>query len=516
MNVRFDPAELFALTPVMWVAGTAIACLLGDLLLKGRSKTPLAWTALTGLGAALYFMTQEWSGPVERILLGGSVAISSFGFAVGLGLIIAAAMTALSAAQYGRGTAVATGEFYGLVLFATAGAMVLAIANDLVTLFVALEVLSISVYALTGISRGRPTSAEGAMKYFVLGAAASGFLLYGIALLYGAAGTMQIFAAAGEGPLSIGLAQPAEPMRAPLALTGVFCLLVGFLFKIGAVPFHGWVADAYEGAPAPSTGFMSVAVKAAAFAALFKIVVAVALGAGAPIGLEASLSIVAMLTMLVGNFGALMQDNPKRLLAYSGIAHTGYALVAVAAVAAAAESPDGAVDRVVMANCAGGLLFYLLAYGVTNLSAFAILCSVERDGKDIERTAQLAGLAKRSPLAGVALLVTMISLAGVPLTGGFVAKVWVFQAGLREGMLGLVLLGLLTSVVSLYYYLKVVMAAWMVDEEGAGAALPESLEGRWAARLAMVAGLLGTLWLGLLPSPAMALMQGGAEALFAH
>jgi NADH-quinone oxidoreductase subunit N len=509
--------------PVIWVAVTAIACLLADIFLAGRSKVTLAYIALTGLALAFYFMTQYWTDGTERIVLGGSLAVSKFGYSVGIGLLVAAGLTSLSAAQYGRGSAVATGEFYGLVLFATAGGMVLTLANDLVTLFVSLETMSLSVYALTGIARGRSTSAEGAMKYFVLGAMASGFLLYGSALLYGATGTMQLFPLEGDiEALRYGLAQPSITMKGPLAVTGVGCILVAILFKIGAVPFHGWVSDAYEGAPAPSTGFMSVAVKAAAFAAFLKIVLAVGLGAAVSngegdwggVGLSTVLWWVAVLSLIVGNFGALMQSNPKRMLAYSGIAHTGYALIALVVVALELEKGSG-VDGVLIQSACSAFLFYLLAYAVTNLSAFAMLCSLERGGRDIQRIDQLSGLAEASPLSAFAMLAAMISLAGIPLTGGFTGKVWLFQSALKEELIGLVLLGLTTSIVSLYYYLRVVVAMYMQPAVDEDTFEEVELPSRWTARCSMILGVVGIFALGLMPSSVMTIMQDGARALFA-
>lgn len=521
-GVTITAGEFYYLTPVISVAITAIACLLGDLVLKGKSKITLSYISLSGLAVAFFAMNECWNGPTEQIMLGGSVAISSFGYAVGLGLLVAAGLTSLSAGQYAKGSGVATGEFHGLVLFATAGGMVLAVANDLVTVFVSLETMSLSVYALTGIARGRATSAEGAMKYFVLGALASGFLLYGSGLLYGATGTLQIFPLEG-GPeaLKYGIAQPSVAMKGPLAVTGVACLLVAILFKIGAVPFHGWVSDAYEGAPAPTTGFMSVAVKAAAFAAFLKIVLAIGLGSTVDlgdgvlsnIGLSTILWWVAVITLVVGNFGALMQSNPKRMLAYSGIAHTGYALIALVVVAAELEK-GGAADASVIQTAASGFLFYLLAYAVTNLTAFAMLCSLERRGQDVDRIDQLSGLAEASPLAAFAMMIAMLSLAGIPLTGGFTGKVWLFSAAIKQELLGLVLLGLTTSIVSLFYYLRIIVAMYMrpaVDDDTLEeAALPS----RWSARFSMVLGAMGVIALGVMPKSIMTLMEEGAKALF--
>jgi len=500
---KIDAGELLLLAPILWLALGAIAALFADILVKRRSKVAVCYTALVGVFAAGYCMLSQWygSGP-EQIVLAGSVGISSFGCAAGLAILAAAAGASLSAAHYAEGSAVATGEFHALVLFSAAGALTLVIANDLVTFFVALETMSIAVYGLTGIARRRSSSSEAAMKYFVLGAFASGFLLYGIGLLYGATGTLQLFARAGEKCIAT-----SQGVNGWLAFSGVGCMLVGLLFKVGGVPFHSWVPDAYEGAPAPSTAFMSVAIKAAALAAFMKLVIALGQGSAGQLQISTLLWYVALASMIVGNFGALMQRSPKRMLAYSGIAHTGYALVAVVVVAAQYE--HGA-DQQILRDAVMGLLFYLVAYGLTNLAVFGLLCSLEREGGDIRVMEDLSGLGKRSPAIALCMLVALLSLAGLPLTGGFTAKVMVFKAGLSGGFLGLVLLGLFTSVVSLYYYLRPVVLMFMEEERGSA---PVFEEGRWGGRLTLVVGVAGTLWLGLMPGPMLALAKSGAVAL---
>lgn len=508
-----DLSQTSSLAPALWTAVTGLAVLLADTLIKFRSKIPLAYITLTGLGIALAIMMQSWPGASEKFYLAGTVSLSSFALIAGVGIIVATGLASLSASQYARGSAVATGEFHGLLLFAATGALVMVAANDLVTLFVALETLSLSVYSLTGISRGRASSAEGAMKYFLLGAVASAFLLYGIGMVYGAAGTVTLFSDSG----ALAISTPGQGLSGPLAVSGVFCMLVAMLFKVGAVPFHAWLPDAYQGAPAPTTGFMSVVVKAAAFVALFKLVTAFGLGAGAPVGLRGLLFGIAALSMILGNFGALLQDDPKRTLAYSAIAHTGYALVAVVAAAASLETGR---DLATLKECAGGLLFYVFAYSFSNLAIFAVLCSLERDGQDVRRINDLSGLSERSPLAAFAMMVGVLSLAGIPLTGGFLGKLWVFQAGLRAQQLGLVILGLLTSVVSLYFYLRIIVVMYMKPASESRILSPSlgqeepSPAGRWATRLAMTVAALGTLALGIMPGHVSALVEQGAKSLF--
>lgn len=513
----FPAAEYAALLPIAALVLAGLAALVTDLFLHRDTKVALSQIAIAGVALAAIAAFLTWTGDQDRILLGGSIAVSRLGFTLGLAILVAGGTAALYSTHYAEGTTVSTGEYYGLMLFALAGMLGLVIANDLATLFVALETLSICVYSLTGIMR-RARSAEGAMKYFVLGAFSSGFLLYGIALVYGAAGTVQLDLIAKKG-----LGGNA------LASAGVALLMVGLLFKVGAVPFHAWVPDAYEGAPASVTGFMSVAVKAAAFGAALRVLVAVGgHGAAGPtpgVPLGWILWCVAAITMIVGNAGAFTQSNPRRLLAYSGIAHTGYALCGLVTIARWADGGRAAglnLDRAAQ-DAAAGLLFYLVGYGVANLAAFSVLCYLERGGEDVDDVAHLAGLSRTKPLAALAMTVAMISLAGVPLTSGFIGKLWVFSATVAGGDTGLVVLAMLTSALSLGYYLRVVVVMYM---RTAGEAVPEEpsplprlapLGGdghRWGPRLALALMAAATLVLGVAPGRLLAYAQNGAKALF--
>lgn len=329
------------------------------------------------------------------------------------------------------------GEVYALVLFATSGMLLLATANNLVTIFVGLETMSIALYILTGLVRDNEGAVESALKYFLLGAFATGFFLYGIALLYGATGTMYL------PEMAAGLA--ARDMRI-LFWAGVALFLIGFLFKVSAAPFHMWTPDVYQGAPTPLTGYMSTASKAAAFASLI-LVLYYGL-AGLDTRWTMVLALVALVTMLLGNFLALSQDNVKRMLAYSSIAHAGYILVALAA-----GTRDGYA----------GALYYLLIYVVMNVGAFGVMGLLEWDGKQGQEQTidSLSGIGYRRPLLGIVMGVFMFSLTGFPPLGGFFGKVAVFAPAVDAGLTWLAIIGVLSSALSGYYYLRVLYVFWM-------------------------------------------------------
>jgi NADH-quinone oxidoreductase subunit N len=419
----------------------------------------------------------------------GGGASAMFGTALALdGLtaylaVLAAALTAvcvLAAMDYLATTEGVGGEYYPLVAFAFAGILVMAAATDLVVLFLGLETMSMAIYALAGIQKRDPRSNEAALKYFLMGAFASAFMLYGIALLYGATGSTII----GE----IGT-RHATPDR--MLVLGLGMLTVGLAFKVSAVPFHLWTPDAYEGAPTSVTAFMSTAVKAAGFVAAIRIFT-VAMPTLAPeLGLV--LSALALATMTVGNMVALRQTSLKRMLAYSSIAHTGYLLVGLAAGTREASS---------------AVLFYLAAYGAMNIAAFAVLMFVARRERRNEDIADLAGLGTERPLLAAAMTLAMLSLTGIPPLGGFTAKLYLFSAALDAGQTFLVVAALLNSVVSAAYYLGVVKVMYfdrpaVTDATSAGPARPHLAVALGLAVIATVA--LGVAPAGLLDAAAHAL-----------
>ncbi len=388
-------------------------------------------------------------------------------FAIAL-IAFASLLSCLLSVGYLSELRIQNGEYYALLLIATAGMTLLVSAVDMVVVFLGIEIMSIPIYVLAGFDRRRLRSNESALKYFLVGSFASAILLYGMALLYGATGHTDF-----------------EGIRAgwdggPLALLGLGLVLVGFTFKISAVPFHHWTPDVYEGAPTSITAYMSVTVKLAAFAALLRVVTG-AFPAAADADLGPLLWTLAAATMVVGNVMAVIQDNLKRLLAYSSVAHAGYLLIGLVTA-----TPD--------AHAA--LLFYLLAYVFTNLGAFAVIIVLASRGQDTDRIEQYAGLAERRP--GLAALMTlfMLSLAGIPGTVGFMAKFHLFLAAVRGGQVVLTVLAVLTSVVSVYYYLRVPVMMYM--REPSEAEVRRDLSSGEATVLAVCAFLV--LLLGIVPN----------------
>jgi NADH-quinone oxidoreductase subunit N len=353
-------------------------------------------------------------------------------------------------------------------------------------MFVALEIMSVALYGMAGLDRARAESQESALKYFVTGAFSSAFFLYGVALVYGVTGSTSLERVARA--LSV-----TGPDAYPLAVLGASLLLVGFGFKVASVPFHMWAPDVYEGAPTTVTAFMAAGVKAAAFGALLRVFdysLASLGGQWRPL-----VAVLAIVTMLVGNLAALVQGNLKRLLAYSSIAHAGYLLVALVA-------PPILTSEAV--------LFYLVAYAAVNLGAFGVIAVLAKEGREPATVADVAGLAERRPALAAALAVFLVSLTGIPPTAGFVGKFYLFGAAVASGWVVLALVGVLTSVVSAYYYLRIVVAMYMEPPTG---------EDAWAAvppfavlALSLSAGV--TLLLGLWPAPVLALARLASRSLF--
>lgn len=383
-------------------------------------------------------------------------------------------------------------EIFPLLLFALFGMMVFAAANDLLTIFVAVEIFSLPLYLLTGMARRRRLlSQEAALKYFLLGSLASAIMLYGIAMLYGYSGGFQL--------ADIDAAIAAGTGSSALLLTGMLLTSVGLLFKIGAVPFHAWTPDVYMGAPSPVTGFMAVATKTAAVAALLRVFY-VGLG-GLRWDWQLLFAVVAVLTMLLGSTVALAQNDIKRLLAYSSIAHAGFILVGVVGAVQAGED--------VSLSSVGAIAFYLLTYGLATFGAFAIIMMVRRSGGEANGLAAWKGLGRRNP--GIAAIMTlfMLSFAGIPLTAGFVGKLAVFASAWVGGYGWLVLVAVVMSVVAAFFYLKVVVAMWFqdADEETLGTVETPSL-GTWSV---LVASAVATVVLGLIPGGVLAMLADAAQ-----
>lgn len=394
------------------------------------------------------------------------------------------------------------GEFYALVLFAAAGMSLLGLSGEFITLFINLEVLSIATYALTAFLRRGPRPSEAGFKYFILGAFAGALLLYGAALLYGATGATKL--------VEVSAALPNALVRSPgLVYAGLALVLAGFAFKVAAVPFHMWTPDVYEGAPTPVTALMSAGVKAAAFVAMVRTFVLLLKGIDPTVTFQV-FSVLALLTMVGGNLLALPQRNVKRMLAYSSIAHAGYLLLGVAALFAPTQASGSGVlaatpllggGTSVAAEVYKGLLFYLLGYTVTSLGSFGTLAAIERredetrgNTWDLER---LAGLAQRKPGWALAMATFMLSLGGVPPTVGFLGKLFLIQSAVDAGLLALAVVAVLSSVLGVYVYLRVIVYMYMRPAP-ADATAPFK---HWTTELALAGSALGVVLLGVVPGP---------------
>jgi NADH-quinone oxidoreductase subunit N len=384
----------------------------------------------------------------------------------------------------------AHGEFYALILFALSGMTMMAASENLLTLFLGLEILSIPLYILAGFTRDRIYSIEAALKYFLLGAFSTGFVLYGIALLYGSTGHVDLPG------IREALSAARDSRPDPLLLSGGALLLVGLAFKVAAVPFHFWAPDVYQGSTAPVAGFMAAGTKAAAFAALFRIVsVALSEPPVKEIWIDV-VSVISVLTMVLGNLTALGQQNIKRMLAYSSIANAGYLLVALAAGGRRDGGP-------------GPLLFYLVVYVFMTIGAFAVAAIVGRDGEGDQgfALAAYAGLGRRRPVLAAAMTLFMLSLTGIPPAGGFMAKFYIFREAVDAGLVPLAVVGLLTSVVGAFYYLRVVVQMYFRDPIQESAP-PASLAATDALALALAS--IAILVIGLFPGGLLNLTRLGA------
>jgi len=465
---------LVLLVVVAWRHKTA-----GDLRLAGW----LTLAGFAGTGVAVWWL---WWTMARTAGIAPMVAVDDFRYVADWLFLGAAGLTVLFSFDYLEREQLLAPEYYLLLVFATLGMMLMAGGGDLIVIFLGLELMSVAVYVLAGIDRKRAKAAEAALKYFLLGAFASAFLLYGIALVYGATGTTNL-ALIGIQVASLGLQSNL------LLLLGLGLLLVGFGFKVAAVPFHMWAPDVYDGAPTPVTGFMATAVKAAGFAALARVLVVSFSGIVAWPSIVVGLSFV---TMIAGNLVALAQRSLKRMLAYSSVAHAGYILVAVS---------------VGNAQGTAALLFYLVAYGFTSLAAFALLAAKGRGGESDVQIDDLAGLAATRPWLAFALAVCMLSLLGFPGTAGFIGKWYILAAAVAGGKGWLAALLVLTSVISAGYYLPVIMAMYMKSAPFADAHAGMRF-GR-LGRVALAVCVAAVLYYGIRPNRLLALTEGSAATL---
>ncbi len=454
-------------TLVNWSSGTATLAAQGSLSLDGPSW--VTWTLLLVFGAlsALLF--------AERRVGGGE---SPFAPSVSAVPSSQAEREAIAARQEHS-------EVFPLLLFSISGMMVFASSNDLLTMFVALEVFSFPLYILAGMARRRRLlSQEASLKYFLLGALSSGIFLYGVALLYGYSGSFHF--------RDIDLAIQSNAQSPWLLLAGLALVAVGVLFKLGAVPFHNWVPDVYVGSPTPVTAFMAVCTKLAAAVGLLRVLY-VALGA-LRWDWQPALAVVAVLTMLVGALVGLMQTDVKRMLAYSSIAHAGFILVGIIG---ASTIENGLVDGRI--GSVSAVLFYMAAYGLATLGAFAILTLIRRSGSEATSFTAWAGLGRRNPMLGVLMTIFLLSMAGIPLTAGFIGKVLVFVAAWSGGYSWLVLVAVVASLITAGFYFRLIWVIFGQDPNAETAVVSPGL----GTQLVIWLGALGTLLLGVLPGPLM-------------
>jgi NADH-quinone oxidoreductase subunit N len=396
-------------------------------------------------------------------------------------LCVGGALAALLAGGYLPEHHMNRGEFYALLLFSTLGAMMLASAGDLVTIFIGLETMSIGVYALTAFRRTSTRSAEGALKYFLLGSFAAALLLYGFALLYGATGHTDL--------VGIGASLKTGAVRDPMVIVALALVLAGLVFKVSAVPFHMWTPDAYEGAPTPATTYMAVAVKSGAFAMMLRILLTVFAdpqSSSWASGWPPVLACVSVLTMTVANLVAGRQDSVKRMLAYSSIAHAGYLLVGV--VASMRTQPEAEAS----------VLFYLLTYTVSTAGAFGALILCGRRGAEAVSYEDLSGVGRRHPGAALPFALFLLSLAGIPPTAGFFGKWFIFHAAINGGFYWLAALALINSVVGAYYYLRVLVYMYM-REPAAGAPICVPMRSGYVTAALLLSAIL-VIALGMLPA----------------
>lgn len=440
---------------------------------EGTGRRVLPWLALIGIGAAAGASLWLAAGP--DLSFQGQAVSDAFTNSIRLIVLIAAVFAVLMSNNYIHKVTRQEGEFYSLLLLAAAGMCMMGAATDLIVVFLALEIFSLALYILTGLNRRNARSTEAAMKYFLLGAFASAFFVYGAALLYGAAGSTHYDA--------IALAIQNDSIDPTLLYAGVALLVVGFGFKISLVPFHMWTPDVYQGAPTVVTAFMSVGTKAAGFAAFFRLFVT-----ALPVEQPAwgwMLAILATVTMIIGNLAALRQVSLKRMLAYSSVAHAGYLMTAL--VPGTAQGANAA-------------LFYLFAYAFMNIGAFAVVLAVEKSvGDDYEQT-RAKGLATRAPLLAFMMAIFMFSLSGIPPLAGFITKFYVFRAAVQGDWEWLAIVGMLTSAIGAYYYIRVIVSMYfekaVTETEEPQPRLTDTLrlELAIAAAFTIVIGILPSLW----------------------
>jgi NADH-quinone oxidoreductase subunit N len=482
--MKIPEIDLYLIAPEIIITAFGFLVLLVDVFLpKKENKGYLGVISLIGIFLA-GVLTVTQMGSVKSGFEGMFVS-DGFALFFKVTFLIIAFLTVLISIGYTKREGMAFGEYYALILFSTLGMMLMAAGTHLITIFLGLETMSISIYILAGMMRENRRSVEAALKYFLLGAFATGFLLYGIALIYGATGSLYLKDVA---------AYIAEKnlLRSPMLLMSLVFLTIGFGFKIASVPFHMWTPDVYEGAPTSITAFMATGVKAAGFSALIRVFFS-ALPAFRP-DWTSIMWLIAVATMTVGNIIAISQTNIKRMLAYSSIAHAGYILVAFVAGNELGTS---------------GILFYLMAYAFMNIGAFTCVILLGKKGEENTLINDYAGIGFKYPLLAASMTIFLLSMAGIPPLGGFMAKLYVFSAAVKAKFYWLAILGVLNSAISVYYYLRVTVLMYFRESEQEITGLQFSP----ASVFALVIAVIGTLYMGIFPANVLSLAQRSIAGL---
>ena len=463
-----ESIDLIALAPVLVLSVFAMLVLVLDLW-GGRNKSLLVFTSLVGL--LMTAISAFAKHPIPAYSFNNSYIVDHMSLFFICIFTISSALAILLSVEYNEREGIRAGEYYALILFCTVGMILLASSTDMIMIFLGIEIISICLYVLAGIRRNDHRSNEAALKYFLLGAFATGFLLYGMTLVYGSTGSTNLF------KISEFVQNPSA-QSSPLLLMGLVLLVIGFGFKVASAPFHMWAPDVYQGAPTPVTAFMAVGPKAAAFAAFFRVFADAFPEMSS--SWETLLSIIAVLSMVVGNLGAIMQTNIKRMLAFSSVSHAGYILMAVISKSSLGIS---------------SMLFYMLTYAFMTFGVFGIIIILGRKGEENLEIQNYSGLAYKHPVIALSMTIFLLSLGGLPPFAGFVAKFYLFSAAIQEGLLTLVIIAVLNSAISFYYYLKIVVFMYMKEPEAEFniSLTPMTL-------FVVLIGVLGTIQLGIFPN----------------
>ncbi len=469
------PIDLISLAPVLVLSVFGMMVLITDLFI-GKNKSILVFMSLIGLLMAAISSLAKFNLPVHSF--NGAYVVDHLSVFFTFIFCISSAMAILLSVDFNKREEIKVGEYYSLILFCTVGMIVLASSTDMIMIFLGIEIISISLYILAGVRRKDIKSNEAALKYFLLGAFATGFLLYGMALIYGATGTTKL-------AMISKVISEGRIISEPLMLMGVVLLIIGFSFKVAAVPFHMWAPDVYQGAPTPVTAFMAVGPKAASLAAFYRVMTEAM--PELSYSWEILLCIVSVLSMFIGNLGAIMQTNIKRLIAFSSVSHVGYLLIAIIAKSSLSSS---------------SLIFYMLTYAFMIFGVFGIVILLGKKGEENLELENYSGLAYKHPIIALTMTIFLLSLGGLPPLAGFVAKFYIFSAALKEGYLILVIIAVLNSAISFYYYLKVIVFMYMKEP-----VKPFNISLSPMTLLVIAISVFGTIQLGIYPDPIISLAQ---------